>query len=194
MRPNRYAIGALAASATMLVSSGIAVAASGDGTRATRCEALLEKIAERRGVTVEQLQADVKARILARIDAAEKAGQLSAERAAQLRERVNGTKPCAPRPLKAKLAARGMLGAAAGFLGLDRAALRAQLPGTSLAALAQKQGKSVEALEAAMVAPAKARLTNAVAAGRGTQARADAVLAKLRQAADRLAKHVFPKK
>ena len=194
MKSNRVAIGALTASVTILVSSGVAVAASGDGTRANRCEALLEKVAERRGVTVEQLQADVKARILARIDAAEKAGHLSAERAAQLRERVNAAKPCASRPVKAKVATRGLLGAAAAFLGLDRAELRAQLPGTSLAALALKQGKSVDALEAAMIAPAKERLGKAVAAGRITQARANLVLEKLEQAAERLAKHVFRKK
>lgn len=192
MRLNRYAIGALAASAALLVSGGVAVAASGDGTRAARCEALLAKIAERRGVTVEQLQADVKARVLARIDAAAKAGQLSSEQAAKLRELVNGATPCAPRPVKAKPAARGMVGAAAVFLGLDREELRAQLPGTSLAALALKQGKSVAALEAAMVAPAKGRLTKAVAAGKITQARANAALAKLGKVADRLAKHVFP--
>jgi len=86
-----------------------------------------------------------------------------------------------------------MFRAAAGFLGPDREDLREQLPGTSLAALAEKQGKSVSALEAAMVAPAKQRLAQAVADGKLTQARADAVLERLEDAADRLAKHVFPK-
>jgi hypothetical protein len=85
-----------------------------------------------------------------------------------------------------------MLGAAAEFLGLDRQQLRAQLPGTSLAALALKQEKTVAGLEAAMIAPAKARLAKAVASGKITKARADAALAKLEKAADRLANHVFP--
>jgi hypothetical protein len=85
-----------------------------------------------------------------------------------------------------------MLHAAARFLGLDREELREQLPGTSLAALAEKQGKSVSALEAAMVAPAKHRLAKAVADGKLTQARADAVLERLEAAADSLAHHVFP--
>jgi hypothetical protein len=93
---------------------------------------------------------------------------------------------------RAAFAAHGLLRAAAGFLGLDRAELRAQLPGTSLAALAEKQGKTVSALEAAMVAPAKAHLATAVANGRLTQARADALLDRLEQAAHRLATHVFP--
>ena len=85
-----------------------------------------------------------------------------------------------------------MLRAAGRFLGLSPRELRAELPGTSLAALTAAQGKSVEALEAAMAAPAKARLARAVATGRGAQARADRVLERLEQAAARLAVKTFP--
>jgi hypothetical protein len=195
MRLNRQAVGALAATATMLVGGGAALAAAGDADRSTRCEALLAKIAERRGVTVEQLQADVKARLLARIDAAVKAGRITPEQASKLRQRVADASLCGARHrVKARFAVRGMLYNAAVFLGLDRDELRAQLPGTSLAALAEKQGKSVADLEAAMVKPAKARLARAVAAERITQRRADGILDRLEAAADRLAKHVFPKR
>ena len=45
--------------------------------------------------------------------------------------------------VSARIAARSMLRAAADFLGLNREQLRAQLPGTSLPGLAEKQGKSV---------------------------------------------------
>lgn len=193
MRPNRLAVGAVTVAATLVVAGGVALASSSDGNRSARCEARVARIAERRGVTVDQLEANVKARLLARIDAAENAGRISPERAASLRERVSEGSLCgAAAKARAAFAARGMLRAAAGFLGLDRAALRAQLPGTSLAALAEKQGKSAAALEAAMVAPAKARLATAVANGKLTQARADALLDRLEQAADRLATHVFP--
>jgi hypothetical protein len=85
-----------------------------------------------------------------------------------------------------------MVRAAAGFLKLDRAELRAQLPGSSLAAIAQKQGKTLSALEAAMVAPAKARLARAVSNEKLTQARADAASKRLETAAARLATKVFP--
>jgi hypothetical protein len=195
MRPNRHTVGALAATAAVLVGAGAALAASpGTADRSSRCEARVARIAERRGVTLEQLTTDVKARLLARIDAAEKAGRISSERAAKLRERVTEGSLCGARHhAHARVALHGMLRAAAGFLGLDREELREQLPGTSLAALAEKQGKSVSALEAAMVAPAKQRLAQAVADGKLTQARADAVLERLEDAADRLAKHVFPK-
>ena len=196
MRLNRHTVGAFAATATLLVGCGAALASSGSkDERGARCETRLARIAERRGISVEQLTADVKARHLARIDAAEKAGRISSERAAKLRERVAAASICGARHhAVARIAARGMLRAAAAFLELDRRELRSQLPGTSLAALAEKQGKSVSALEAAMVAPAKARLAKAVANGRITQARADAALARVEQAAERLAVHVFPKR
>lgn len=196
MRLNRHTVGALAATATLVVGgAGAALASSGDGDRGARCAERLAKAAEKRGVTVEQLTADVKARLLARIDAAEKAGRISEQRAAKLRERVESAEPCAGRKhAPARLAFGGMLKAAADFLRLDRAQLRAQLPGTSLAALAQKQGKSPVELEAAMVAPGKARLATAVANGKLSQARADRAAAKLERLADRLANKVFPSK
>ena len=192
MRPNRLVVGAVTTSATLVVAGGVALASSSDGNRTTRCEARVARIAGRRGVTVDQLEANVKARLLARIDAAENAGRISPERAANLRERVSEGSLCtAAAKERVAFVARGMLRAAAGFLRLDRTELRAQLPGTSLAALAEKQGKSVETLEAAMVAPARARLATAVANGKLTQVRADALLDRVEQAADRLAKHVF---
>ena len=195
MRLNRHAVGVFAASATLLVGGGAALAASGDGDRGNMCEQRLAKIAENRGVSVEQLQADIKARLLARIDAAENAGRISSERATRLRARVSEGSLCGARNhVRARIAARSMLRAAAGFLGLNREQLRAQLPGTSLTGLAEKQGKSASALEAAMVAPAKARLAKAVEDKKLSQDRADEILAKLEKSAERLATHVFAKK
>ena len=78
-----------------------------------------------------------------------------------------------------------MLRAAAEFLGLDRQELRTHLPGTSLAVLAEKQGKSVSALEAAVVAPAKQRLARAVAAGKLSQARAGAPASRANRTSSR---------
>ena len=86
-----------------------------------------------------------------------------------------------------------MMKAAAEFLGLDRRASSAQqLPGNSLAALAEKQGKSVERARRLRWSP---RLRNdsrkAVANGKITQARADAALERLETLADKLAEKVF---
>ena len=85
-----------------------------------------------------------------------------------------------------------MLRAAAKFLDLDRQQLRTQLPGTSLSGLAAKQGKSTADLEAAMLAPAKARVAQAVADAKLTQARADMVLERLGKLADRLVTRELP--
>jgi len=195
MKVNRYAAATVAATCALLIGGGVAAAGPGDGDRGDRCEERLAKIAEAQGVSVEQLQADVEARLLARIDAAEKAGRISSERAAKLRERVSEGNLCkGARHVRGRIAARRMVRAAAQFLGLDRQELREQLPGNSLADLAKKQGRSVDALTAAMVAPAKERLAKAVADGRITQARADAILEKLEVLADKLAAKTFEKK
>src|SRR5262245_18712942 len=111
----------------------------------------MARVAERRGVTVAELEGAIKARLLARIDAAEKAGRISPQRAANLRERVSQGSLCsAAGRARVHVAARGLLVAGARFLGLGREELREQLPGHSLAELAQNQGQSVSALEAAM--------------------------------------------
>ena len=195
MRLDRRAAGVLAAGALLLAGGGAALAASGNGnaTAAANCDQRLARAAEAHGVSVEQLTSEIKARLLARIDTAEKAGRLSSERAAKLRDRVNeGTLCGARRHLRARMARHGMLRAAAGFLGLDRQQLRAQLPGTSLAGIAAKQGKSTAGLEAAMLAPAKARLAKAATDAKLTQAQADTVLERLGKLADRLATREFP--
>jgi hypothetical protein len=193
MRINRFAAGALVGAGALLLGGGVAVAGSGEGDRGARCQERLARIAEDRGVSVEQLEADIKARLLARITAAEQAGRISSVRAAKLRERVSEGKLCMrPSHARGRIAARSMLRAAVRFLELDREELREQLPGNSLADLARKQGKSVDALEAAMVAPAKERLAKAVGSGRITQARADDALERLEQLAERLAAKTFP--
>lgn len=68
---------------------------------------------------------------------------------------------------------------AARFLGLTRRELRTQVRGKSLNALVTEKGKDPAALRAAILARFDARLDRAVANNRTTQARADAVLAKL---------------
>ena len=195
MKINRYAAGVLAGAGALLIGGGVAVAGPGDGDRSARCDERLANIAEERGVSVEQLEANIEARLLARIDAAEKAGRISSERAAKLRDRVSEGSLCrAAHHRKARIAAHSMIGAAAKFLELDRAELREQLPGNSLAGLAEKQGKKVADLKNAMLAPAKERLAKAVANGRITQAQADELLDKLEMLVDKLAVKTFPKK
>lgn len=84
-----------------------------------------------------------------------------------------------------------VLKAAAEYLGLARAELRRELPGHSLAQLATARGKSVDGLEAAILAPAKARLDRAQSAGRLTAAQAAERLARLEPRIEKLVQHVF---
>ena len=70
--------------------------------------------------------------------------------------------------------------AAAKALGLTSAQLRAELrSGKDLKAIAAEKGVPYATVTAAALAPVKARLDAAVAAGKLTQARADKILAKL---------------
>ena len=200
MRRNRGFVAALAGGAVLLVGGGTAALAADGGhpQRQARCDLRLAKVAQKRGVTTDQLEAQIKARLLARVDALLKAGKISSDRAAALEKRISDATVICPgaharHPL-ARLGVRGMLKAAADFLGLDGPALRAQLPGTSLTALAGQQGKSQGDLEAAMLAPAKARLAKAVDSKHLTQARADQALARLTTLADKLATKTFPAK
>lgn len=195
MNVNRSLVVAVLGIVALLASAGAALAATaaGQGDRAGRCDARLAKAAERRGIAVEQLEARIEARMLARVDAALRAGRISPERAAALRERISAREFCARAPLvRIVLANRPLLRAAAGYLDLRPGELRAQLPGTSLAALAQARGKSLDGLEAAMLAPAQARLARAVAAGRLAQARADRMLSRFERRIDRLVQRIFP--
>lgn len=81
----------------------------------------------------------------------------------------------------------GMLEAAARFLGLTPSALRTQLQsGKSLAQIAGAQGKSVQGLKQALLAARKARLAQAVASGRLSQAEAQTIFSRIEQHIDQV--------
>ncbi len=116
MRFDRRAAGALAAGAFLLAGGGAALAASGKGDASATCDQRLAKAAEQRGVSIDQLKAEIQARLLARIDAAEKAGRLSPERATMLRDRVDEGSLCgARRHVRARMARHGLLRACGGI-------------------------------------------------------------------------------
>jgi hypothetical protein len=141
MTTNRVVAAALAGTASVLVGAGAALAGQSGEDRGARCEARVAKIAEMRGVSVAQLEAQIRERLTARVDAALQAGRISSERAAKLKERIAEGALCKGEHRRAKHGVRRLLAAAATFLGMDKAELRAALPGTSLAALAETQGQ-----------------------------------------------------
>ena len=192
MRANRYLAAAATGAVALLIGGGAAFAGQSAEDKGARCEARLAKIAEKQGVTVAEVEARVKERLTARVDAALQSGRINAERAALLKERIAEGSLCKGHALRAKLGRHRLLAAAAQFLGLDRAELRAALPGTSLGALAEKQGKSVAELKAAMLAPARAKLAKAVEMNRISQERADRLLDRLENRVDRIVARTFP--
>ena len=194
MRTNRYVAAATTGAVALLIGGGAAFAGQSAEDKGARCEARLAKIAEKQGVTVAEVEARVKARFTAKVDAALQSGRISAERAAMLKERIAEGILCKGHALRAKLGRHRLLAAAAEFLGLDRAELRAALPGTSLSALAEKQGKSVAGLKAAMLAPVEAKLAKAVETNRISQERADRLLDRLENRVDRIIVRTFPSK
>lgn len=203
MKLKRNAIAAIAVVCAVAVGGSSSALAQGSGQssgqgRGERCEKLIERIAQRMGVSVDQAKAAIKAKAFARIDEAVENGRMSEERANALKAKIEAN-ICAALAGMAhhkagKKAARGMLRAAGEYLGLSKEQLRAQLPGTSLAALAAKQpGKSASGLKAAMVARGKGKLDKALAEGKIDAARHAAALEKLAKLADRLAEKVWPK-
>lgn len=188
----------LAASLVAVAALAVGVAGAGAADKPT----LADDVAARLGVSSDQLRNAFKAALAARIDAAVAAGRLTPEQGATLKERIVsakglgiGVRKAFAQRHKALLgriaaAARGR-GPAAEYLGLTRAQLRDELrKGRSLAQIATSKGKSVDGLEAALLAPAKARLDRAVADNRLTRQRADEILARLAERVEKLVQRV----
>jgi len=188
----------LAASLTAIVlATGVSSAAAAERP------SLVDEVAKNLGVTPEKLRAAFKAALVARVDAAVKAGRLTPEQAARLKQRIekaNGLGLGVRKGFAAKRkafgngigkAARGK-GPAATYLGMTREALMAELKqGKSLAQVARERGKSVDGLVAAMVKPFQERLAKAVEAKRLTKQRADEILKRFTDATEKLVQRQF---
>jgi polyhydroxyalkanoate synthesis regulator phasin len=168
--------------AALVLGAGVAgaVAASGALSPSEESEAIIEDAAEELGVEPSALSNALKAALKSRVDAAVEAGRLTEDQGQELKERIDsGEVPLLFGGLGHHGLGHGVLGgleAAADFLGLTESELRARLhDGESLADIARDEGKSVDGLVAALVADANERLEQAVAEGKLTQAKADAI-------------------
>jgi hypothetical protein len=95
--------------------------------------------------------------------------------------------PGKTKPRAAKVQQRGLLPAAAAYLGVTPVALRTELrSGKSLAQVASAKGKSVDGLKTALVAAIKTKVDAAKAAGKLDAARADRLLQRAPQLVERL--------
>jgi UDP-N-acetylmuramate-alanine ligase len=148
----------------------------------------LAQVANARGKSVPGLEAAMVAAVKTKLDAAVTAGRLTSTREQQVLARVQKV---VNRLVNVKLAARPrtkarLLGVAAAYIGIKPKALAAEVKGKSLAQVATAHGKTVAGLKAALLAPFKARLDKAVAAGRISSVDAQARLARISARLDML--------
>lgn len=179
------------AAALAVAGGGAAIAASKSGSPQDESKAVVEDAAKQLGIAPAKLADALKQALENRVDAAVAAGRITKEQGDALKKRIEaqgypmlggfgmgfGHRGAGP-----GIHRLGHLDAAASYLGMTEAELRAQLAGgKTLAEVAKAKGKSVDGLVSALVAAEKKGLDAAVKAGRMTQAQADAFLAHAKQ-------------
>ena len=153
----------------------------------------IERLARNLGITPDRLREGLKQTALQEVDAALAAGRITQQQADRAKERINADEffPFGP----FRFGGPGMMGAKIGFghasreelaqfLGITPEQLRQELPGKSLAQVAQAHGKTADQLKEFIISNAQQELAQAVAAGRITQQQADAALEALRNRVD----------
>jgi hypothetical protein len=181
---------ALAGVLAVALGAAGAIAASGVLSANDESQAVIDDAADRLGVEPSELSEALREALKSRVDAAVEAGRLTEAQGEALKERIDsGETPL----LFGGLGRHGLghfggfghfgkLEAAASYLGLGEDELREQLgDGKTLAEIAEAEGKSVDGLVQALVDEAEAKLDDAVADGRLTQAQADEIAEDLEE-------------
>jgi hypothetical protein len=185
-----FVVGALALAVTL--GAGAAVAAtSGVFDPEEEQQAFQAAVAEKLGVTTQELQDAYKEASLERLDAAVAAGRITEEQADAIRERIESGDFLGPYGFgfgpHLHIEGGPAFDGAADYLGLTEAELHERLrDGQTLAEIAKAEGKSVDGLEQALLAAAKERLDQAVEDGRITSAQRDEMLDQLESKVDAL--------
>jgi hypothetical protein len=167
-----FVVGAIVLAVTL--GAGAAVAAtSGAFDPKEEQEAFEAAVAEKLGVTTQELQNAYKEASLERLEAAVAAGRITEEEADAIREGIESGNFLGPKGFgfgpHIHIEGGPALDGAADYLGLSEAELHERLRnGESLAEIAKDEGKSVDGLEQALLAAAKERLDQAVEDGRIT--------------------------
>jgi hypothetical protein len=175
------------------VGAGAAVAAGKDVFDPEQeREAFQAAVAEKLGVTTDELQDAYKAAALEQLDAAAAAGGLTQEQADAIRERIESGDFLGPHGF-GFFGGHGLrlpghhLEGAADYLGLTEEELHERLRnGLSLADIATAEGRSVDGLKLALLASARERLDQAVEDGHVTPAQRDELLQQLEAKIDDL--------
>ena len=190
MKRSRSIVIAAAVALAAVAGAGAAVAASHAWGGSDQRQAVINDVAGRLGVTPSALQDAFKAALKDQVEAAVKAGTLTREQADAIEARIAAGQglgfgfggPGGPRGIVGMHHGGEKLTAAAKYLGLTEAELRARLQsGKSLADVAKAQGKTVEGLVQTMADAEKAELDKAVQSGKLTAAQEKQILTNLEQ-------------
>ena len=188
-RSTKIKIAAGAVAAFAVVGGGAAVAATQAWSPQEESRAVIDDAAGQLGIEPSELSDALKEALKNRVDQAVEDGRLTEEQADALKERIDsGDAPLIFGGFGGPGFGHGHFGhfadldAAATYLGLTEAELRAELEdGKTLAEIAKAEGKSVPGLVQALVKAANERIAEAVADGRLTQAQADELEADLEE-------------
>jgi Arc/MetJ-type ribon-helix-helix transcriptional regulator len=190
----------IAVAALALVGGGGAAIAAAQGSSSSG-QSFLDSVARHLGISSQKLEDATKAAAVDQVDAALKAGKITQAQADELKARIqSGEFPPFAGPLFGPRFGpfhRGgpplfgeKLSAAADYLGLTQAELRAKLnDGRTLANIAKARGKSVDGLKQAILDEAKKKLDQLVEDGELARAEADAMLARMKSHIDDLVDH-----
>ena len=153
----------------------------------------LARVAEKLGITVEQLQQAMQAAANDAVDEALANGQITQEQADKARERIaSGKGPRGPgehrqdrREHRRDLVRKGIIESSAMALNMTVDELKVELQsGDSIADVSAEQGVSLDIVKAQITSDAQAKLDEAVASGKVTKERADQAMAKLAEKLD----------
>ena len=172
-----------AAALLSAAGAGAAVAGSQDSSPSSESKAVIDDAAKQLRISSSKLSDALKTALSDRVDAAVAAGRITKAEGDALKQRIASD----DFPLLGGLhrgfghGLFGRLEAAAGYIGITETQLRTELEGgKTLAQVAKDHSKSVDGLVNALFADAKAKLDDAVSAGRLTKAQETGLLGGLK--------------
>jgi hypothetical protein len=173
-----------AAGLLAVAGSGAAVAAAQESTRSSESKAVIDDAAKELGISSSKLSDALKKALGDRVDAAVAAGRITKAEGDAVKQRITSDDFPLLGGLHHGLGRHGIVGrldAAAGYIGITEAQLRAELEGgKSIAQVAKDHNKPVDGLVDALYADAKQKLDDAVSTGRLTKTQETEMLSVLK--------------
>jgi hypothetical protein len=198
----------IAVLALALIGGAGAAIAAGEDSRSSRAGSYLEGVAKHLGVSADELKDAMKAAATDEVEAALADGRINQDEADALKERIESGEmpplfgpvlgprfehfPGRPHRDGLHFFFEEKLSTAADYLGLTEDELEEKLnDGSSLADVAEAEGKSVDGLKQALVDDAMEGVDQAVEDGKLTEAEAESLREGLEERIDAFVEHAF---